>query len=253
VAFQEESKLANSDTSLPRIFDGLGKDALASKLASMIDHTLLKPDATKADVQKVCQEARDHGFATVCVNSSRVALVAQLLKGSKSLPIAVVGFPLGAASTPSKVFETKQAVLDGAREIDMVLNIGEMRDKNYSYIENDIHAVVEAAKPYPVKVILETSTLSDEEKVKACELSVKAGAHFVKTSTGFGSGGATVADVQLMREKVGPSIGVKASGGIRTFNDAMKMINAGANRLGASSSVAIIQASQEAASGNSGY
>jgi deoxyribose-phosphate aldolase len=253
VAFQGESKLTNTDTSLPRIFDGLPADALAAKLASMIDHTFLKPDATKADLEKVCEEARTHGFATVCVNSSRVAYVANLLAGSKTLPIAVVGFPLGAASSASKAFETKQAIQDGAREIDMVINIGALREQNYSFVEEDIRAVVESAKPYPVKVILETSTLSETEKVKACELSVNAGAHFVKTSTGFGSGGATVEDIKLMRKEVGSEIGVKASGGIRTFNDAIKMINAGANRLGASASVAIIKASAENSSGNSGY
>jgi deoxyribose-phosphate aldolase len=259
VAFQDEGKLTNTNTSLPQIFDGLSAEARAAKLAAMIDHTLLKPDATESDLKKVCDEALTYGFATVCVNSSRVAFVAQLLAGSKTLPISVVGFPLGAAATNSKAFETKQSVQDGAREIDMVINIGALREKNYSFVENDIRAVVEAAKPYPVKVILETSTLSEAEKAKACELSVKAGAHFVKTSTGFGSGGATVDDIKLMRQTVGPNIGVKASGGIRTLSDAIKMINAGANRLGASASVAIIKAlsgpemSGASGAGNSGY
>jgi deoxyribose-phosphate aldolase len=253
MTFQEESKRTNTATSLPQIFDGLSSEALASKLASMIDHTLLKADATKLELEKVCEEARRHEFATVCVNSSRVSLVANLLAGSKSLPIAVVGFPLGAASTSSKAFETKRAVQDGAREIDMVINMGELKDKNFEWVENDIRAVVEAAQPYPVKVILETASLNDAEKIKACELSVKAGAQFVKTSTGFGSGGATVEDIELMRKTVGPNVGVKASGGVRTFADAMKLIKAGANRLGASASVAIIQADAGSSPDRKGY
>jgi deoxyribose-phosphate aldolase len=227
MAFQGETSLTNPDT-------------FAAKLPSMIDHTLLKADASEAEIRKVCQEARSHSFATVCVNSSRIALVAELLRGSKSLPIAVVGFPLGAASTASKAFESQQAIADGAREIDMVVNLGALKDQNYDYVEKDIRAVVEASKPYPVKVILETSFLDHAQKIKVCELAMKAQAAFVKTSTGFGGGGATVEDIQLMRKIVGDKLGVKASGGVRTFEDAQKMIQAGANRIGASSSVDIV-------------
>ena len=227
---------------------------ILSEIAARIDHTLLKPEATQVEIEQVCTEARQHGFATVCVNSSWVSEVARLLQGSRSIPIAVVGFPLGEASTASKVFETRQAVMDGAREIDMVLARGRLRDRNYTYVMEDIRAVVEAARPWPVKVILETGALSDDEKIAACGLAKSAGAAFVKTSTGFGPGGASAADVALMRKIVGPEMGVKASGGIRTYEDAKRMIEAGASRLGCSASVAIVsRGNAETSSGSATY
>ncbi|WNG34590.1 deoxyribose-phosphate aldolase [Archangium violaceum] len=209
-------------------------------LAPYIDHTLLKPEATREDVARVAREAVEHGFATVCVNSCHVATVAGILAGSKSVPIAVVGFPLGAALTSAKAFEAREAIRLGAREIDMVINVGALKAKDYAGVLEDISGVVEASRPYPVKVILETSLLSQEEKVAGCVLSKAAGAAFVKTSTGFSTGGATVEDVALMRRVVGDEVGVKASGGIRSAEDALKMIQVGANRLGASASVAIV-------------
>lgn len=211
-----------------------------SSLAGKIDHTLLKPDATKDEIQRVCEEARKYHFATVCVNSTYVGLVAELLKGTTTKAIAVVGFPLGAASTASKAFEGREAVRAGALEIDMVINIGALKGRDYALVLEDIRKVVEASAPYPVKVILETSSLTDDEKVIGCALSKAAGAAFVKTSTGFGSGGATAEDIELMRRVVGPEMGVKASGGIRTYEDATRMIAAGANRIGASASIAIV-------------
>lgn len=212
----------------------------ASDLAPYIDHTLLKPEARQDDVVKVAEEARRYGFATVCVNSSHVATVARALAGSSTVPIAVVGFPLGAGLSSAKAFEAREAIAAGAREIDMVVNIGALKAKDHIAVFLDIAAVVEASRPYPVKVILETSLLTRDEKVFACLLSKSAGAAFVKTSTGFSSGGATVEDVELMRSTVGDSVGVKASGGIRSSEDAMNMLRAGANRLGASASVAIV-------------
>jgi len=211
-----------------------------TKLASMIDHTLLKPDATQAELTKICNEAKEYHFATVCVNSSNIPFVARLLKGSGVKPIAVVGFPLGAATSQAKAFESKEAIRAGAEEIDMVINIGAIKSKDYKTVYEDIKQVVEASKPYAVKVILETSNLDHDEKVIACVLSKTAGAAFVKTSTGFGSGGATVDDIALMRKVVGENMHVKASGGIRTKEDAEKMVNAGADRIGASASVAIV-------------
>jgi deoxyribose-phosphate aldolase len=209
-------------------------------LAPYIDHTLLKPDATRDDLVKLCDEARKYGFATVCVNSSNVGLASRLLQGCSTKPIAVVGFPLGAGTTSAKTFEAREAIRAGAAEIDMVINIGQLKAKNYAYVECDIHEVVQAAKPRPVKVILETGALTRDEKVIGCALSKAAGAAFVKTSTGFGPGGATAEDVALMRAVVGDDVGVKASGGVRTTADAQKMVEAGANRLGASASVAIV-------------
>lgn len=211
-----------------------------ARLASMIDHTILKPDATSAELTKICNEAKQYNFATVCVNSSNIPLVARLLKGSLVKPIAVVGFPLGAATAQAKAFEAKEAIHAGALEIDMVINIGALKSKDYKTVYEDIKQVVEASKPCPVKVILETSSLDRDEKVSACVLSKTAGAAFVKTSTGFGSGGATVEDITLMRKIVGDDMHVKASGGIRTKEDAEKMVNAGADRIGASASVAIV-------------
>jgi deoxyribose-phosphate aldolase len=209
-------------------------------LAGLIDHTLLRPDATHADVVKLCEEALRYGFATVCVNPSNVAVAARVLAGSSTLPIAVVGFPLGAGTTAAKVFETRDAIRAGAREIDMAINIGALKGKDYGAVLRDIQEVVEAARPAPVKVILETGALTRDEKIVGCALAKAAGAAFVKTSTGFGPGGATAEDVALLREVVGNDMGVKASGGIRSAADARKMIEAGATRLGASASVAIV-------------
>ncbi len=210
------------------------------EIARMIDHTLLKADATPEDIKKVCKEAREHGFATVCVNSSYIVLVAKELEGSNTLPIAVVGFPLGACTSSAKAFESREAIRAGAREIDMVINVGALKNRDYALILDDIRQVVEASRPYPVKVILETSSLNQEEKIIACALSKAAGAAFVKTSTGFGGGGATAEDIQLMRKVVGPEMGVKASGGVRNREDALKMIAAGANRIGTSAGVLIV-------------
>ncbi|MEI8054603.1 MAG: deoxyribose-phosphate aldolase [bacterium] len=210
----------------------------------MIDHTLLKPDATQVELAKVCSEAKDYHFATVCVNSSNIPFVARLLKGSGVKAIAVVGFPLGAATSQAKAFEAKEAIHAGAEEIDMVINIGAIKSKDYKTVYEDIRQVVEASRPHAVKVILETSSLDHDEKVIACTLSKTAGAAFVKTSTGFGSGGATVEDIVLMRKIVGENMHVKASGGIRTKEDAEKMVNAGADRIGASASVAIVTGKQ---------
>ena len=219
---------------------GINGNKLDSNLAGMIDHTLLKPDASREQLIKICEEAKQFNFATVCVNSSNIPLVARELKGTTVKPIAVVGFPLGAASTQSKSFEAKEAIRAGAQEIDMVINIGALRSKDYKLVYEDIKAVVEASVPHKVKVILETSNLNEDEKIITCALSKTAGAAFVKTSTGFGKGGATVEDVALMRRIVGSDMEVKASGGIRTQEDAEKMIEAGADRIGASASVAIV-------------
>lgn len=212
------------------------------ELARLIDHTLLKADARAADFEKLCREARAQGFATVCVNGSWIPFVAEKLAGSSVKPIAVVGFPLGAGTSSAKVWETLEAVSLGAQEIDMVLAVGRLKEQDHLSVFEDIRLVVEAAKPAPVKVILETCLLSTEEKIAGCVLAKMAGAAFVKTSTGFGVGGATVEDIALMRAVVGPEMGVKASGGIRTREDALRMIAAGATRIGASASVAIATA-----------
>ncbi|RIX60231.1 deoxyribose-phosphate aldolase [Paenibacillus nanensis] len=213
----------------------------SAEVASMIDHTILKADATKADVIAICQEAKEHRFATVCVNAYWVPLAAEQLKGSGVGITTVVGFPLGATSTASKAFEASQAIADGATEIDMVLNIGLLKSGDTEAVKRDVEGVVEACKgKAALKVILETGMLTDEEKVTACKLCVEAGADFVKTSTGFGKGGATAEDIALMRRTVGPNIGVKASGGVRDLETALTMLRAGANRIGASSSVAIV-------------
>ena len=211
-------------------------------LASMIDHTLLKPEATEPQIRQLCDEAKQYGFASVCINPTHVKLCADLLKDDPSRVCTVVGFPLGATLPQVKAFETLQAVVDGATEIDMVVNIGALKNKNDDLVERDIAAVVQAAHAGGalVKVIIEAALLTDDEKVRACRLAKKAGAEFVKTSTGFGPGGATTHDVTLMRQTVGPEMGVKAAGGIRTLQDAQAMIEAGANRLGASASVKIV-------------
>lgn len=228
---------------------GIGVAGVDQKLASMIDHTILKPDAGREELIKVCEEARQYGFATVCVNSSNIPLVARQLKGSKVKPIAVVGFPLGASTPFAKAYEAKEAIANGAREIDMVINIGAMKSKDYKIVFEDIKNVVDASKPYPVKVIIETSALDYEEKVAACVLSKTGGAAFVKTSTGFGKGGATVEDIVLMRKVIGQNMAIKASGGIRTKEDAEAMVKAGANRVGASASVAIVTGKKTAKKG----
>ena len=216
------------------------------EIAALIDHTLLKPQATAVDIRRLCQEARRYGFATVCVNPYWVTLAAAELAGSPVQVAAVAGFPLGANTAAVKVAETERAILDGAREIDMVLNIGELCAGNLNAVRADIAAVVTAAHVQGalVKVILETALLNDQQKTDACELSKLAGADFVKTSTGFSTHGATVHDVELMRRAVGPNTGVKASGGIRTLEDLEAMRAAGANRIGTSCGVQIVEAIQ---------
>ena len=209
-------------------------------IASYIDHTMLKADADENTIRRYCREAREQGFRSVCVNSYRTALVHEELKGSGVLTCTVVGFPLGAMSSEAKAFEAKKAVMDGASEIDMVINIGALKDKDYDTVRNDIKGVVEASKPAIVKVIIETCLLTDEEKVKACELSVEAGAAFVKTSTGFSTGGATIDDIKLMRRTVGNRAQIKASGGIRTREDAEALISAGADRIGAGNGMLLL-------------
>ena len=211
-------------------------------LASMIDHTLLKPEATRAQVEQLCDEAKQYGFASVCVNPAHVRLCAQRLKGSPVKVCAVVGFPLGATLPEVKAFETQQALEAGATEIDMVINIGALKDKDADLVARDMAAVVRTAHAGNalVKVIIEAALLTDDEKITACQLAQSAGADFVKTSTGFGPGGATVEDVALMRRVVGPAMGIKAAGGIRTLADAQKMMAAGATRIGASASVKIM-------------
>ncbi|ANY70126.1 deoxyribose-phosphate aldolase [Paenibacillus sp. BIHB 4019] len=217
-------------------------------LSGMIDHTLLRADATKAEIAKLTEEAKQYEFASVCVNPTWVAFAAEQLAGSKSKVCTVIGFPLGASTSTVKAFETGNAIANGADEIDMVINIGALKDGNDDYVEQDIKAVVDAAAGKAiVKVIIETSLLTDEEKVRACELAVKAGADFVKTSTGFSTGGATAEDVALMRKTVGDKLGVKASGGVRGLDDMKKMIEAGATRIGASSGVKIMQGEQSSA------
>lgn len=214
--------------------------------SKMIDHTILKPDASKEEVKKLCMEAMEYGFCSVCVNSSFVYYCAQLLKDSDVKVCTVVGFLLGAMSTDGKTAETLSAVSDGAQEIDMVVHIGMVKSRDWDYVKQDIASVVEAAGDSAiVKVIIETSLLTDEEKVRVCRISKEAGADFVKTSTGFSGGGATVQDVALMRRTVGPVMGVKASGGIRTLEKARKLAEAGADRLGTSSGVSIIKAQKE--------
>lgn len=213
-------------------------------VAQMIDHTMLKADASKETIVRYCKEAREYKFASVCVNSAFVPLVAKELEGSGVKTCCVVGFPLGAMLTSAKAFEAAEAVKAGAQEVDMVINISALKDGDEAFVEEDIRAVVEATKGASkdalVKVIIETCLLTDEEKVKACELSVKAGADFVKTSTGFSTGGATVADVALMKKTVAGKALVKASGGIRTPEDAKALIDAGADRIGAGNGVLLV-------------
>jgi deoxyribose-phosphate aldolase len=223
----------------------------AGEVAAMIDHTLLKPDATPHQVEQLCVEARDNHFASVCVNASFVPLCARLLRGTDVAVCTVVGFPLGATTTETKAFEARQAIRNGAREIDMVLAIGRLKASEHDYVRQDIARVVETAHDGAAlcKVILETALLTDEEKVIACTLAVRAKADFVKTSTGFASGGATVHDVMLMRIAVGDAAGVKASGGVKGLADAQALIAAGATRIGASAGVRIVAEARGTGSG----
>jgi deoxyribose-phosphate aldolase len=225
---------------MARVGQGPGGIKPDENIAALIDHTLLKADATKDQLKKMCDEAKLWGFATVCVNAVNIPYVARELAGSSVKAIAVVGFPLGAMTPSAKGFEAREAVRHGAREIDMVINMGALKGRDYALVLADICSVVGAAKPSPVKVILETGSLTHDEKVIACALSKCAGAAFVKTSTGFGPGGATVEDIELMRRVVGSEMGVKASGGVRDSAGAKAMVQAGADRIGASASVAIV-------------
>jgi deoxyribose-phosphate aldolase len=245
-----------------RLSSTLGVIPPDQKLAKMIDHTLLKPDATQQEIAQLCFEAKKYGFASVCVNPTWVSLCAQLLQGSPVKVCTVIGFPLGATSSETKAFETETAIKQGATEIDMVINIGALKARDLNTVAKDIRGVVNVAhaRGIIVKVIIETTLLTDEEKTIASLISKEAGADFVKTSTGFAGGGATVHDVELMRKAVGPQMGVKASGGVRTYEDAASMIKAGATRIGASAGVKILQgpgggaaAGKEAGSSSKGY
>ena len=210
-------------------------------VAGMIDHTLLKADATEAQIAKLCQEAKEHGFASVCVNPGYVPEAAEALKGTDVRVCTVIGFPLGATSSEAKAAETADAIAKGAAEVDMVVNVGRIKSGNWDYVRSDIAAVVNAARGRALtKVIIETCLLTDDEKIRVCETAKDAGADFVKTSTGFSTGGATAADIALMRKTVGPDMGVKASGGIHSTEEAIALIEAGASRIGASAGIAII-------------
>lgn len=230
-----------------------GIGAVPADMAKLIDHTLLKPEASREEVVKLCEEARKHRFASVCVNTTWVPLCKAMLANTSVMVCAVVGFPLGAMTPAAKAYEAREAVRQGAREIDMVINIGALKSRDYETVFEDICRVVKASAPAGVKVILETSALTQEEKIIACALSKLAGAAFVKTSTGFGKGGATVEDVALMRSLVGSELGVKASGGVRTAEDVVKMAAAGANRIGASASVAIVSGTSGDGAKSKGY
>ncbi|MDP8248302.1 MAG: deoxyribose-phosphate aldolase [Candidatus Tritonobacter lacicola] len=229
-----------------RVASTLGITSVPKGLGKMIDHTLLKPEATEEEVMRLCGEADIFDFMSVCINPVWVPLCARRLRRTDVKVCTVVGFPLGATTSATKAYETRNAINNGASEIDMVINVGELKSKNYRYVEEDIRGVVRAARPgVLVKVILETCLLTDDEKVTACEITKRAGANFVKTSTGFSTGGATVEDISLMRRTVGPGMGVKASGGVRSAADAEKMIEAGATRIGASASVKIVTGLEE--------
>jgi deoxyribose-phosphate aldolase len=234
-----------------RLAATLGAAPTDGALSHMIDHTLLKPDATQDQIAQLCYEASKYGFISVCVNPAYVALCTELLKGSEVLVCTVIGFPLGATSTETKVFEAQQAVANGAREVDMVINVGALKSRDWELVERDIASVANAchAGGAILKVIIETALLDDDEKVAACQLAKVAGADFVKTSTGFSSGGATAEDIALMRRVVGVEMGVKASGGIKTYADAQRMIAAGASRIGASASVKIVSGADEGDTG----
>jgi deoxyribose-phosphate aldolase len=231
------------DAGASRLTSTLGSVSVGTDIARMIDHTLLKPDATQDQIAQLCYEARKYGFAAVCVNPSYVKLCSQLLKGSPVHVCTVVGFPLGATPPEVKAYEAQQAIDDGATEIDMVINVGAIKSKDYALVERDMATVARAshAGGAILKVIIEAALLTDEEKVIACQLAKAAGADYVKTSTGFGPGGATVNDVQLMRRAVGPAMGIKAAGGIKSYDDVKAMVAAGATRIGASAGVKIVQ------------
>lgn len=214
---------------------------MSENMARYIDHTLLKPEATEADIVRLCREAVENSFYSVCINPSYVKLAVKELQNSTVKVCAVIGFPLGATTAAVKAFETSEAVTNGASEIDMVIHIGALKSGREKYVFDEITAVVKAAGGNTVKVIIETGFLTNEEKILACRLAKDAGAHFVKTSTGFGPGGATIGDVQLMRETVGQQVGIKASGGVRTAEAARQMIEAGADRIGTSSGVVIVK------------
>jgi deoxyribose-phosphate aldolase len=218
---------------------------MTKTMAKLIDHTALKADTTKEQIEKLCAEAKEYGFFSVCVNPTWVKASADLLKGSDVKVCTVIGFPLGATTSETKAFETRDAIQKGAHEIDMVINIGKLKDGDDEAVEQDIRSVVEAADEKAlVKVIIETCLLTEEEKVRACKLSVQAGANYVKTSTGFSTGGATAEDIKLMRETVGPDIGVKASGGVRDRETVDRMVEAGATRIGASAGISIVKGEQ---------
>lgn len=237
------------DAGAARIANPLGSTNVAASIAHTIDHTLLKADASQDQIARLCYEARKHGFAAVCVNPANVKLAAQLLKGSPVAICAVVGFPLGATSPEVKSYETQQAIEDGATEIDMVINVGALKSRDYELVERDIATVTRTCHNNRAicKVIIEAALLTDAEKVKACQLAKTAGADYVKTSTGFGPGGATVEDVALMRRAVGPDMGIKAAGGIRSLEAVTQMVTAGATRIGASAGVKILQEARAAA------
>lgn len=232
-----------------RITSSLGGIPHDPSVAGMIDHTLLKPDATPDQVAQLCYEARKYGFASVCVNPSYVKLCADLLKGSAVKVCTVIGFPLGASAPDVKMFETETALREGATEIDMVINIGALKGRDYTLVARDIAGVARVAHEAGalVKVIIETALLNEEEKITACLLAKEAGADYVKTSTGFSGGGATVADIALMRRVVGPDMGVKASGGVKDYADAKSLMDAGATRIGASAGVKIVAGEKEMA------
>ncbi len=238
-----------------RLSAGLGARPQSDDIARMIDHTLLKPDASQAEIAQLCYEASTYHFASVCINPAHVKLAAQLLKDSDVKVCTVVGFPLGATPAVVKAYETQQAIRDGATEIDMVINIGALKSQDYRTVLEDVAAVVRAAHANNalVKVIIEAALLTNEEKVIASQLAKTAGADFVKTSTGFGPGGATAADVALMRRVVGPDLGVKAAGGVRTYADAQAMIEAGATRIGASAGIKIVTDRAGGRSGGGNY
>jgi deoxyribose-phosphate aldolase len=247
------SSLSNKSLATVPLTSSGRKPKIDIKLASMIDHTILKPEASSDEIRQLCSEAKEYGFASVCINSSNVILAAECLKGSSVPVCACIGFPLGASTTKAKAYEAMEAVENGAREIDMVINVGALKSRDYGKVKKDIQEVVIASKPKAiVKVIIEACLLTEDEKEKACELAKEAKADFVKTSTGFNKSGATAEDVRLMRRVVGPGMGIKAAGGIRDYQTAMKLLEAGACslgmsdscRIGASSSISIVSDSK---------
>jgi deoxyribose-phosphate aldolase len=241
VSAREETVRQFMRSGASRISAARGVGKVADDLARTIDHTLLKPEATDAQVENLCREAMEYGFCSVCVNPWFVPLCARLLRRSSVKVCTVIDFPLGATTPETKAYETRDVIGEGAQECDMVINVGALKSRKYDLVERDVRGVVRAARPNTVvKVILETCLLTDEEKVKACEIAKRAGADYVKTSTGFSTGGATVEDIALMRRTVGAEMGVKASGGVRSREDAEKMVRAGATRIGASASIKIV-------------